>query len=73
MHMVKIQRRQAKKPYLNNKNIYNYPREHVTIIKEYHWASAAFHDKDLDQKVWVENGSLLIKLTPKKPQAINEQ
>ena len=66
MHMVKIQRRQAKKTYLNRKNVYNYAREHVTIIKKYHSTTAAFHDKDLDQKVWVENGSLMIKLTPKK-------
>jgi hypothetical protein len=63
---VKIQTRQAKKPYLNSKRIYNYERELVTIIKKYHKTSKHFHDKELGEAVWVENGSLMIKLTPKE-------
>ena len=65
--LVKLQRRTAKKPYLNNKRIYHYEREHVTIIKKYHLTSKPFREQDLDEQVWVENGSLMIKLTPKKP------
>ena len=64
--MVKIQTRTAKKPYLHNKRVYNYEREHVTIIKKYHSATAPFLKQDLEEKVWVQNGSLMIKLTPTK-------
>jgi hypothetical protein len=65
--MVKIQRRTSKKPYLNNKNIYKYEREQVTIIKKYHSTSKPFRGQDLEEEVWVQNGSLIIKLTPKEP------
>jgi ribosomal protein L25 (general stress protein Ctc) len=64
--MVKIQTRQAKKNYLKGKNVYDYGREQVTITKKYHQTSKHFHDQELDETVWVENGSLMIKLTPKK-------
>jgi hypothetical protein len=64
--MVKIQQRTAKKRYLNNKRVYNYGREHVTIIKKYQSATAPFLKQDLEEKVWVQNGSLMIKLTPKE-------
>jgi hypothetical protein len=64
--LVRIQKRQAKKSYLNSKRIYNYGREHVTIIKKYHSATVPFLKQDLEEKVWVESGSLIIKLTPKQ-------
>jgi hypothetical protein len=63
---VKIQTRTAKKPYLHNKRVYNYEREHVTIIRKYHSATAPFLQQELEKKVWVENGSLIIKLTLNK-------
>jgi hypothetical protein len=65
--MVKIQRRTSKKPYLNSKRVYNYEREQVTIIKKYHPTSKPFRGQDLEEEVWVQNDSLMIKLTPKKP------
>jgi hypothetical protein len=71
--MVKIQRRTSKKPYLNSKHIYNYEREQVTIIKKYHSTSKPFRGQDLEEEVWVQNGSLIIKLTPKTPQTLNEK
>lgn len=64
--MVKIQKRQGKKPYLNSKRVYSYGREQITIIQKYHPTSKLFHDQELDETVWVENGSLMIKLTPKE-------
>ena len=64
--MVRIQRRKAKKTYLNSKRVYSYEREQVTIIKKYHQTSKPFREQDLDETVWVQNGSLMIKLTPKK-------
>jgi hypothetical protein len=64
--LVKLQRRIAKKPYLNSKRIYRYEREQVTIIQKYHVTSKPFREQNLEEKVWVENGSLIIKLTPKK-------
>ena len=64
--MVKIQTRHAKKPYLNSKRVYSYDREHVTIIQKYHPTSKPFHDQELEETVWAENGSLMIKLTPKE-------
>ena len=73
MDMMKIQRRQVKKPNFNSKRIYHYTRENIAIIKKYHLISSAFHNKDLTQTVWVENGSLMIKLTPKKENLIVNQ
>jgi hypothetical protein len=64
--MVRIQKRIAKRRYLNSKRIYRYEREQVAILKKYHLTSEPFLEQDLEQNVTVQNGSLVIKLTPKK-------
>jgi len=64
--MVKIQRRTSQKPYPRGKRLYHYEREQLTIIKKYHSTSKPFRGQDLEEKVWVQNGSLMIKLTPKE-------
>src|SRR3990170_2671825 len=64
--LVKIQQRKAKRPYLNSKNIYLYDRRTVCIIKEHHLLSEPFLKQKLNETVRVENGSLIIVLTPKQ-------
>jgi hypothetical protein len=65
LNMVKIQQRIAPRPYMKNKRVYNYERRNVSIIKEFHSVSDPFLKQELLEKVIVQNGSLVIVLTPK--------
>jgi hypothetical protein len=64
--MVRIQQRTASKPYMRGKRIYRYDRRNVTIIRKFHGVTDAFLEQELTEKVTVQNGSLVIVLTPKK-------
>jgi hypothetical protein len=66
--MVRIQQRIAPRSYLKGKRIYNYERRNVSIIKRYHPVSDPFLKQELDEKVTVQEGALVIVLTPKKLQ-----
>jgi len=63
--MVRIQQRISKRPYLKSKLIYRYTRQSVSIVKRFHSVSAPFLKRDLEQNVKVQDGSLIIVLTPK--------
>jgi len=63
--MVRIQQRISKRPYLKSKRIYRYTRQSVSIVKRFHSVSAPFLKRDLEQNVKVQDGSLIIVLTPK--------
>ena len=63
--MVRIQQRQAKRAYMKGKNIYQYDRRNVALLKKFHSATDAFLNQDLDEQVSVQNGALVIILTPK--------
>jgi hypothetical protein len=56
----------CRRPYLNSKRLYHYSRQSVSIVKKFHSVSAPFLKQDLKQNVTVQNGSLVIVLTPKK-------
>jgi hypothetical protein len=63
--MVRIQQRTASKPYMRGKRIYRNDRRNVAIIREFHEITDAFLKQDLAEEVTVQNGSLVIVLTPK--------
>ncbi len=64
--MVKIQQRIAEKPYLKGKRVYRCERRNVTIIGTFHPLTDAFLKQDLTETVAVQDGSLVIRLTPKQ-------
>ncbi len=63
--MVRIQQRSARKPYMRGKRVYSYDRRNVTIIKKFHSISSPFLELELTETVTVQNGSLVIVLSPK--------
>ena len=64
--MVRIQQRIARKSYMRGKRVYHYDRRNVTIIRRFHSVSDAFLKLDLTETVTVQNGCLVIMLSPKK-------
>jgi hypothetical protein len=71
--LVKIQQRIAPRNYLKGKGKYNYERRNVSVIKRYHPVSNPFLKQELDEKVMVHTGSLVIVLTPKKAKKGKEE
>ncbi|MGE5638216.1 MAG: hypothetical protein ACM3WQ_05870 [Chloroflexota bacterium] len=63
--MVKIQQQRVEKSYLNGKTIYHYNRRNICIIKKYHRISDAFLNQELNESVTIQNGALVITLTPR--------
>jgi len=64
--MVRLQRRLARKRYLNSKRMYEYERVSLPIPKNFHDMIRSFSKEDLDLEAKVEKGSLILKLTPVK-------
>ena len=64
--MVRIQARLARKRYLNSKRVYEYERISLHVPKKFHEAIKPYLEKDLDLKVTIEKGSLVVTLTPLK-------
>lgn len=64
--MVRFQKRLARKRYLKSKRVYEYERISLHIPKKFHEAIKPYLDGDLDPKVTVEKGSLVVTLTPLK-------
>jgi hypothetical protein len=64
--MVRIQQRAARKPYMRGKRVYRYERRNVAILKKFHSVSEGFLKEDLDERVTVQNGSLIIVLSPRR-------
>ncbi len=74
--MVKIQTRKAKKSYLNDKSIYTYRRDTLTLMQKFHQTTKLFYHKEMDETIWVEDGCLMIRLSPKKtskPQTLKDK
>jgi hypothetical protein len=63
--LVRIQRRIAKKRYLNSKRIYQYGRVSLHIPTKFHETIRPFLKRDLEMKITAQNGSLVIVLTTK--------
>lgn len=63
--IVKILTRTAKKTYLNNKNVYTYGRDTLTLIQKYRQTTKLFCHKEMDETRWVEDGCLMINSHPK--------
>jgi CO dehydrogenase/acetyl-CoA synthase beta subunit len=55
--MVKLQKRLARKRYLNSKRVYEYERISLHIPKEFHEAIKPYLEEDLDLKVTTEKDS----------------
>ncbi len=66
MHMVRIQQRTALKRYMRGKRVYRYDRRNITITKEFHTMTDSFLDQELAETAFVQEGSLVIVLTPKR-------
>lgn len=60
--MVRLQRRIAKKPYLNSKRVYRYQRVDLPIPKKYHKAISSFFKLDLEMQLVVKNRKISIEL-----------
>jgi hypothetical protein len=67
--MVKLQRRMARKQYLNSKRVYEYERISLGIPKIHHKILGSLLDRDFDFSIRVENEVITITLLPKKAQA----
>lgn len=63
--MVRIQSQIVKVSYLKGKRLYHYKRQSLCIVKRFHSISAPFLQQDIEEDVTVQNGSLIITLTPK--------
>ena len=64
--MVRLQKRLARKRYLNSKRVYEYERISLHIPKEFHETIKPYLEEDLDLKVTIEKDSLVVALTPLK-------
>lgn len=64
--MVRLQKRLARKRYLNSKRVYEYERISLHIPKKFHEAIKPYLEEDLDLKATTQNDSLTIVLTPAK-------
>jgi hypothetical protein len=64
--LVRLQKRLVRKRYLKSKRVYEYERIPLHIPRKLHEAIKPYLEEDLDLKVTVEKGSLLITLTPAK-------
>jgi hypothetical protein len=64
--MVRLQKRLARKRYLNSKRVYEYERISLPIPKEFHEAIKPYLKEDLDLRAGTEEGSLIFILTPAK-------
>lgn len=62
--MVKIQRRLAKKKYLDGKYTYEYERFYIEIPKKYHEHVKWLVGRDLKMEVEKLDGRLVIVLSP---------
>jgi len=62
--LVRIQQRLSRKRYLNSKRVYEYERVSLNIPRKYHEIIKPFLEQDFDVNVTVENGSLVITLSP---------
>ena len=60
--MVRIQRRIAKKSYLNSKHVYIYQRVDLPIPKKFHKAIAPFLKLNLEMQLVVKNRKIFIEL-----------
>jgi hypothetical protein len=58
--MVRIQRRIAKKPYLNSKHVYSNTRVDLPIPKKFHKAIEPFPKLDLEMQLVVKNRKISI-------------
>jgi hypothetical protein len=64
--LVRIQRRVSKKRYLKTKRTYEYQRLSLDIPKKYHKTIAPLLNQDFDVNVRLEEGSVILTLTPEK-------
>jgi hypothetical protein len=64
--VVKIQRRIAKKSYLNKKRIYTYQRLELSIPKKFHSAISSFLKLDLEMQLIVKGRKIFIELEDKE-------
>ena len=65
-YMVRLQKRLARKRYLNSKRMYEYERISLSIPKMFHETIQLYLEQDLDLEVTIENGSLILTLSPVK-------
>jgi hypothetical protein len=64
--LVRLQRRLARKRYLNSKRVYEYERISLHIPRKLHEAIKPYLKEDLDLRVATEKGFLILILTPTK-------
>ena len=64
--LVRNQRRVSRKRYLNSKRTYEYERMSVHVPRSYHEIIKPLLKQDFDMNVTVENGTLVITLSPAK-------
>ena len=64
--MVRLQRRLARKRYLNSKRVYEYEQISLHIPKKFHEAIKPYLNEDLDLGITVEKDALIISLIPSK-------
>jgi len=64
--LVRLQKRLARKRYLNSKRVYEYERISLHIPKKFHEAVKPYLEEDLDLKVTIEKDSLVVTLKPTK-------
>ena len=65
-NLVKFQFRLAKKRYLNSKRIYEYGCVSLHIPRKFYELIKPFLKRDLEMRITVQNGSLVITLTSAK-------
>ena len=64
--MVRLQKRLARKRYLNSKRVYEYERISLHIPRKYHELIKPFLKQDFDVSVAAEKDIIVITLTPTK-------
>ena len=66
-NLVRLQKRLARKRYLNSKRVYEYERVSLHIPRKYHELIKPFLNQDFDVSVAAEKDIIVITLTPQKP------
>ncbi|MCJ7431062.1 hypothetical protein MUO83_07635 [Candidatus Bathyarchaeota archaeon] len=64
--MVRLQRRLARKRYLNSKRVYEYERISLHIPKKFHETIKPYLNQDFDLRVTIEKDPLVVTLAPLK-------
>jgi hypothetical protein len=64
--MVRLQKRLARKRYLNSKRVYEYERISLHIPRKYHELIKPFLNQDFGVSVAAEKDIIVITLTPQR-------